>query len=347
LSLPKPPPPTLGRYEVGPKIGGGGMADVYVGRGVSDRGLEELVALKVMHQKFGRDPNFLRMFSDEAKILARFSHPNIVRTIESGITSEYRFIAMDLLSGRTLMDVWEALVARGERLSFRHGAWICARVADALHAAHELRDQRGQPLSVVHRDVNPSNIFLTYEGVPKLIDFGLVKARDRRTKSAEGVIKGKFAYLAPEQLSEFPVDRRIDLYALGATLWEVGTMRRLFRRETDIDTLRAIHEGNVPDPRGIVDDYPDELRAVLLHALARNPEERYATADLMRDDLDAFVDDAAGEMTAEVAALVARLFPGEEQRHLAWQREAVAVRVLATVAPPPSNQMQDGDEIIP
>ncbi len=318
------------------------MADVYVGRGLTDHGHDELVALKVMHQKFIRDPNFLRMFSDEAKILARLSHPHIVRTIESGITSEHRFIVMDLLSGRTLMDVWDALATRGERLSLRVGAWICARVADALHTAHELRDRRGEPLSVVHRDVNPYNVFLTYEGVPKLIDFGLAKARERRTRSAEGVIKGKFPYLAPEQLSEFPVDRRIDLFALGATLWELGTMRRLFRRDTDLETIRAIFDANVPDPRELVRDYPDELRAVLLSALARKPDERYASADVMRDDLDAFVEDAANEIPGEVAALVARLFPGEEQRHIAWEREAIAVRVLATVAPPPSRMEGEG-----
>lgn len=318
------------------KVGGGGMANVYIGRGVSDDGAEELVALKVMHHEHGRDPKYLRMFSDEAKILQRLSHPNIIRTIESGITREHRFIVMELLAGRTLADVWDLLAARGERLSLRLGAWICARVADGLHAAHELTDRYGEPMAIVHRDVNPSNIFLTHAGVPKLIDFGLAKARVRRTKSAEGIVKGKCPYLAPEQISTRTLDRRADLYALGTTLWEAGTMSRLFKRDTDVATVRAILDAKIPDPRELVEGYPDALSATVLRALARDPDERYQTAEALRQDLDAFVDDGTGDPSRELAALVSRLFPGEAEKHSSWRRDAIATRVLATIPPPPS-----------
>jgi serine/threonine-protein kinase len=332
----EPPPPSfLGRYEVGAKVGVGGMANVYVGRGVSDDGVEELVALKVMLHEYGRDPKYLRMFSDEAKILARVSHPNVIRTIESGITSEHRFIVMELLAGRTLADVWDLLAVRGERLAIRLGAWICARVADGLHTAHDLTDGAGVPLSIVHRDVNPSNIFLTHAGVPKLIDFGLAKARVRRTQSADGIVKGKVPYLAPEQISRRPIDRRIDLYALGTTLWECGTMARLFKRDTDVATLTAIREAKIPDPRELVEGYPDRLAAIVLRALARDPDERYATAGAMKEDLDAFVDDERGEMSGQLAVLVSRLFPGEARKHSVWKDDAIATRDLATVPPPP------------
>jgi eukaryotic-like serine/threonine-protein kinase len=310
------------------------MASVHLGRGVSDDGVAELVALKVMHEEHGSDPKFLRMFSDEARILARLSHPNIVRTIEYGIAKDHRFIAMELLAGRTFADVWDLLAARGERLSLRLGAWICARVADGLHSAHELTHD-GAPMSVVHRDVNPSNIFLTYDGVPKLIDFGLAKARIRRTKSVEGTVKGKFPYLAPEQLTTRPIDRRVDIYALGTTLWEAGTMVRLFKRSTDQATIRAIIDAKVPDPRELVEGYPDDLAAIVLRALARDPDDRYATAAEMKEGLDAFVKDVDGDMREELAAAVSRLFPGEAEKHAIWRRAALSISTLARTPPPP------------
>ena len=352
--LSSPPPTTLGRYEVGTKVGGGGMAVVYVGRGIGDDGSEELVALKVMRDEYGQDPRFLRMFSDEARILARLSHPNIIRTIESGITRDHRYIVMELLAGRTLADVWEARKAAGEQLPWRLGAWICARVADGLHAAHEMHDARGEPLAVVHRDVNPSNIFLTHSGEVKLIDFGLAKARVRRTRSVDGIVKGKFPYLAPEQLTGRSVDRKIDLFALGTTLWELATMRRLFKRESDLDTLRAVRDCVIPDPRELVAGYPDRLAAVTMSALARVPEERIESADAMRAELDAFVCDSPSDaMSAELAALMVELFPGDKDRYSRWERKAIAQRVLATVPPPPmplavasSDLLVDGAEMV-
>jgi eukaryotic-like serine/threonine-protein kinase len=286
------------------------MAHVYVGRAIAADGREELVALKVMRDEYGHDPKYLRMFSDEAKILAKLSHPNIVRTLEYGITSEHRYIVMELLAGRSLADVWDLLAARNERLSIELGAWICARVAEGLHAAHELTDDRGEPLSVVHRDVNPSNILLTYSGDVKLIDFGLAKARARREHTVGGIVKGKMPYLAPEQITLTPIDRRTDVYALGTTLWEAGTMRRLFKRDTDLETLRAVREAAVPDPRTHFAAYPDPLAKILARALESNREKRYATAEELQLDLDAFLAGRAGSPKHELAALLLRLFPG-------------------------------------
>jgi eukaryotic-like serine/threonine-protein kinase len=325
----------LGRYEVGPRVGGGGMAHVYVGRGISDDGREELVALKVIRDEYGRDARHLRMFSDEAKILARLSHPNVIQTLEYGITRDHRFIAMELLAGRTLADLWDALVERGGRLPYRLGAWICAQVAAGLHAAHELTDEHGAPLSVIHRDVNPWNVFLTYSGEVKLIDFGLAKARVRRERSIDGLVKGKMAYLAPEQLRVGPIDRRVDIYALGTTLWELGTLTRLFKRDTDVDTLLAIRQAHVPDPRGVATDYPDALHAVVDRALQRSPDERHQDADTLRRELDAFVATPDAEMRRDLAALLGKLFRGEDAQHSSWRREAVSLRPLATMPPPP------------
>src|SRR5262249_39056041 len=154
-----------------------------------------------------------------------------IQTLEYGISGRHRYIAMELLSGRTFADVWDLLAHRGEKMDLRLGAWICARVAEGLHSAHELVDEEGSPLNVIHRDVNPTNIFLTHGGDVKLIDFGLAKARVRVSKSADGIVKGKIPYLAPEQASGKPIDRRVDIYALGTTLWEAATMKRLFKRD--------------------------------------------------------------------------------------------------------------------
>jgi eukaryotic-like serine/threonine-protein kinase len=333
----------LGRFEVGVRVGGGGMADVYVGRGPDKDGRDELVAIKVIREALGNSPKYQRMFSDEAKLLALLSHPNLIRTIEYGVANDRPYIVMELLAGRSLLQVWRALVASGEALPIHLGAWICARIADGLHAAHELSDSAGASLAVIHRDVNPSNIFLTHAGEVKLIDFGLAKARARLTSTGKGMVKGKAAYIAPESLARIGIDRRVDVFALGTTLWELGTMQRLFRRKTEFDTVEAIVACNVPDPRSIRTGYPNDLCAVVLRALKKDRDERYPTAAAMRDDLDAIVASAStlsasaisAAMSSELAALVTRLFPGEGERHASWRHEATLTKVLLSLIPPP------------
>ncbi len=325
---------TLGRFEVGAKIGGGGMATVYLGREMRDDGTEELVALKVIRDELANDEQFTAMFVDEAKILARLSHPNVIQTLEYGVTDAHRFIAMELLNGRTAADVWDVLLGEGERFDVGLTAWICARVADGLHSAHELVDEDGSPLGVIHRDVNPTNIFLTHTGEVKLIDFGLARAKVRVSKSADGIVKGKIPYLAPEQALGLPIDRRIDVYALGTTLWEMATMKRLFKRENDIATLKAIRDARIPDPRADQPDFPEALWKIIERALRRDRDERYQTAAEMRTDLDAFARLSAPHMP-KAAALVSRLFPGGEARQAKWLRDAASVRVASTTTLPP------------
>ncbi len=334
LPLPSKPPKTLGRFEVGAKIGGGGMATVYLGREVREDGSEALVALKVIRDEFVNDEQFTAMFVDEAKILARLSHPNVIQTLEYGVTGQHRFIAMELLTGRTVADAWEVVSEAGERFELGTAAWVCARVAEGMHSAHELVDEAGAPLGVIHRDVNPTNIFLTHSGEVKLIDFGLARARVRASKSADGIVKGKIPYLAPEQAHGKPIDRRIDVYALGTTLWEMSTMKRLFKRDNDVATLRAIRDAHVPDPRDEDPDFPEALWKIIDRALRRDRDERYATAEEMRTDLDAFAR-ATGPHAPKLAAFVERLFPGGEERQTKWLRDAAAVRIPAgTMAPP-------------
>jgi serine/threonine-protein kinase len=307
------PPKQLGKYEVGAKIGGGGMATVYIGRAEREDGTEERVALKVIRDELANDERFKSMFIDEAKILAQLSHPNVIQTLEYGVTGHHRFIAMELLSGRTYFDIWEVLSSAGDRMPVWLAAWVCARIAEGLHSAHELADDTGQSLHVIHRDVNPGNIFLTHSGEVKLIDFGLAKARVRLSKSEDGIVKGKIPYLAPEQAHGRPIDRRIDVYALGATLWESVTMKRLFKRDTDVDTLRAIRDAKIPDVRTLVPDFPPDLWYIIEKALRVDRDARYETADELRKELDEFIGARAPQMKDELAALLTRLFPGQEE----------------------------------
>ena len=314
------------------------MAAVYVAR--RDDG--EIVALKMIRDEFARNKEFLTMLLDEAKIVGHLRHPNIVRYHELCNEEGTAFIAMELLFGQSLWSVWEACRERGVRLRYDMIAWIGARVADALHYAHELRDgeggrgdadadtgtgadakgEPGNPLGIVHRDVNATNIFVTYDGEIKVIDFGLAKAANRASKTAAGVIKGKVAYMSPEQAVGAPVDRRTDVFALGTTLWEIACDRRLFKHADEVETLKRVHAAEVPDPTRLVDGFPPALWAVLKRALARDPEERYQTAAELARELDGFA--GTGVDAAVVADVMRELFAKERARQEAWINDASA-----------------------
>ncbi|MCL2448389.1 MAG: protein kinase [Polyangiaceae bacterium] len=235
-----------------------------------------------------------------------------------GHDGKRHFLAMEVLRGHTLLETWEVARARATRLPREVVAWIGARVADGLHHAHELRDDGGKLAQVVHRDVNPANVFLTREGIPKIIDFGLAKARDRITSTAVGIIKGKLAYLAPEQAHGHAIDRRVDVFALGVTLWELTLDRRLFKESDDVETLRRVREASAPDPTSIDPNYPPALARVLMRALARDPATRFATAKELRDALDGVVAQGPRVDAARVRELLAQLFAGAPRA--AWER---------------------------
>ncbi|MGO9833566.1 MAG: serine/threonine protein kinase [Polyangiaceae bacterium] len=309
----------LGDYDVVAPISEGGMASVWLGR--SSTHPEQLVALKVIRPEHGRNKDFVAMFMDEVGLASRLSHTNIVSVRGAGHDGKQHFLVMDLLRGHSLLEVWKTAHARGKRLPWEVVAWIGARVADALHYAHELVDETGKALHVVHRDVNPANILLTREGVPKLIDFGLAKARDRIASTAFGVVKGKLAYLAPEQALGKPADRRSDIFALGVTLWETSLDRRLFFDETDVETIRRVREADVPDPTTLLDGYPRALADAISRALAPDPNDRWQTAAQFRDALDAFLTSAGYTVDAStLSTLLAELFA--DTPPAAWERLA-------------------------
>jgi serine/threonine-protein kinase len=316
---PSAAPGRLGRYEVCAKIADGGMAAVYVAR--RDDG--EVVAVKMIREEFAKNADFLTMLLDEAKIVSHLRHPNIVRYQELGRDEQgHAFLVMELLYGQSLWAAWERCRLRGVRLRYDVIAWIGARVADGLHYAHELIGDDGRSADIVHRDVNATNIFVTYGGDIKIIDFGLAKATNRASKTAAGVIKGKVAYMSPEQAVGAPVDRRTDVFALGTTLWELSCDRRLFKHTDEVETLRRVHAADVPEPTKIVAGYPPELARIVRRALARDKERRYPTAEEMARALDTF---AGGTANAGVVADVMReLFADDYARQAAWVAEASA-----------------------
>lgn len=315
-------PTQLGRFDVLAKIASGGMASIYLGRAA-----EGVVALKVMRSdKSEEDDELVHMFVDEANLLARLEHPHIVRTIEVGVDQGQRFIAMELLMGMTLANVYEACAARSLRLEPDLIAYIGARIGEGLHHAHDLKDDDGNSAFLIHRDVNPANVFITFEGGIKLFDFGMAKTQMRTTaKTAPGVVKGKLSYLAPEQIMQLTLDHRADVFGLGTTLWELCAMKRLFQRETDVETVRAVHVGAIPDVRSVVGAIPPELAAIVDKALQRNREHRYNTAAELAAALDVLAAGRAATAPQRLSAMLDSLFPDERKRQRGWLKPSVNV----------------------
>jgi serine/threonine-protein kinase len=315
------------------------MATVYLGRRAEGPHKGDLAAVKVMLSDLRKEKEFVEMFADEAKLLSRLDHPNISKTIEVGHADHVGYIAMELLLGRTLADTWDAAAEAG--ISFRLDlvAWIGGQVARALHYAHELKDDDGSSFELIHRDVNPTNIFLCYDGGIKLFDFGLAKSVRRKAKTRSGIVKGKVAYLSPEQLSQMPLDRRSDIFSLGTTLWEMTTMTRLFKRESDAESLFAIRDAIIPDPRETVAGYPDALWEIVRKSLAKNRDDRYQTAGELEGALQAFVkSQGVDDMRGFTGALLHRLFPDERQKQTGWlatmATSPIAMMSTHTIAPP-------------
>jgi serine/threonine-protein kinase len=298
------------------------MASVYLGSQV-EGGNNRLVALKVIKEVYSLNHEFVTMFSDEAKLVSRLSHPNIVQVYELGAEGNRLFMAMEFLNGQSLWHVWNACRERGVRLRYDVAAWIGARVAEGLHHAHEFRDPKGNMLNIVHRDVNASNIFITYDGQVKVIDFGLAKVANRLSKTRLGMVKGKLAYMSPEQAVGQPLDRRTDIFALGTTLWEVTADQRLFKAEDDTETLERVHAAVVPDPTQLVDGYPQELWLSLRRALQRDPNARFRDCSEMAVALDRFaMSEGRAINQTVIAGIMQALFAEEKAAHEKWIAEA-------------------------
>src|SRR6201996_1961668 len=226
----------LGRYRVVDEIGVGGMASVHLARMDGPGGFQKWVAIKKIHPHLVEDESFVQMFLDEARVAARISHPNVATVFDLGKHDETYWIAMEYLHGEPLREVMRRTEELAAPMPPEIGCRVIADAAEGLHAAHELLGKNGEKLGLVHRDVTPHNLFVTYEGTTKVVDFGIAKFSSRMSSTRAGTLKGKLAYMSPEQVHGEQIDRRTDLFALGVVLWELTTGQRLFRSESDLDT---------------------------------------------------------------------------------------------------------------
>ena len=278
-------PQRVGRYDVVGRLDVGGMAEILLGQLRGARGFEHPVVIKRILPHLASDPSFVEMFLDEASIAAGIRHPNVVHVHELGQEGDDLFLVMEYLEGEPAHGVQLRAAARGIPLDPGICAWIVAQAAAGLHAAHELTTPDGRVRNVVHRDVSPQNVFITYTGQVKVLDFGIAKAADRNTKTDTGLVKGKFNYMSPEQCRGEPVDRRTDVFALGVVLYELLTGRRLFKRSTQAATIRAVLEHEVVPPSELVPDIPPALESACMKALSRSRKRRYQSAAELRRDL--------------------------------------------------------------
>jgi len=302
----------IGRYVVVRKLAEGGMAEIFLAAAQGPEGFEKEVVIKRIRSGFATDPSFIQMFVEEAKVVSRLNHANIVQIIDFARHEETYYLAMEYVRGRSLSEAHK----RARELSVPLPAVLVAHlgqeVARGLAYAHRLSDG-GRPLELVHRDVTPHNVLLSYDGAVKLTDFGIAKASNRATSS--GMLKGKFAYMSPEQARGEHVDPRTDVFALGITLWELLTAGRLFDAESDVGVLRAVQEREVLAPSILNPEVDDELDRVILRALERDPSRRYQSAqELERALAHIVLRTARSPDDTDVGAWMRELFPIEAKR---------------------------------
>jgi serine/threonine-protein kinase len=286
------------------------MAEILLGRVSGPNGFERPVVIKRILPHLASVPEFRQMFLDEARIVARIRDDNVVQVHELGTDGDELFLVMEYLEGESVGGLLRRLVAREEALDPWLACHIVAEAAAGLHTAHELTSDSGEPLGLVHRDVSPQNAFVTYAGRIKLLDFGIAKVADRTVRTATGQLKGKFQYMSPEQCLGKPLDRRSDIWALGVMLYELTTLSQPFKRANELLTFKAICEDPVPRPGQGRSDYPPCLEPIVIRALSRDPDLRFATAkDMRRALLSAMRElEGQGEVGDALAALMEREF---------------------------------------
>jgi serine/threonine protein kinase len=322
----------LGPYELVRKIAAGGMAEIFLARHWGPGGFFRDVVIKRLFRHLAENPKQLRMFQDEARLLAALSHPNIPQVYEIGSADGYWFIAMEYVDGPTVADAVQLGVRNGIPLPVPVAIGIVMQTCEALHHAHERADRARRPLRIVHRDVTPQNVMLTRDGVAKLMDFGIASTAARKESEA-GAVRGTFSYMAPEQIRARPLDKRADVFALGVILYELTTGTRLFRG-SDVQVMTQVVEQDVPPPSSRVADYPADLEQIVLHTLARDRGRRVPSTAHLAQRLEELAQ-RNGILVGPraVARWVGQVLPAERLRE----------EELAMVAPPPEFRADAGN----
>jgi TonB family protein len=304
-----------GRYRLLATLGRGGMADVYLGAAAGPAGFNKLVVIKRLRNGTD-DPALVEMFLDEARLAARLNHPNIVHTYEVEESPEGYLLVMEYLEGQSMRRMAKAMRVHEGRFDPMLAAHLIGDVLEGLHYVHEMRDYDGSPLGIVHRDVSPQNIFVTYDGTVKVLDFGIAKGALNATETQSGVLKGKISYMAPEQVGGNAIDRRADVFSAGVVLWELLTGEKLFKGDM-MEALRSVMSSPIPVPSSLARDVPYELDAIVLKALERDPQDRFETALAMNKALSEVVRRSGFVVRREDVAVRMQEFFGEARETMA------------------------------
>jgi eukaryotic-like serine/threonine-protein kinase len=319
---------TFGRYQLLKKVAKGGMGEIFLARQQGVQGFEKLLVVKKILAHHNEEDEFIKMFLDEARITAGLNHPNIAQIFDLGEQDGSYYIAMEYVRGEDVRRIWKRMHERKQKMPPGIVARIVADAAAGLDFAHRAVDSKGRHLGLIHRDVSPQNILVSFEGGVKLIDFGVAKAAGRMQQTAAGVLKGKYAYMSPEQAAGDEIDHRSDIFALGVVCCELLTDGRLFKRETDTQTLKAVTECQVIPPSQIVPSVPTSLDALVLKALARNRDNRFRDAQEMRLAFEEWIVEArAPGSAAHLAQFMQTLYTeriAEERRlgHPPWDEQS-------------------------
>ncbi|MCB9525047.1 MAG: serine/threonine protein kinase, partial [Myxococcales bacterium] len=325
-------PQRFGKYTLLKRLATGGMAEIFLAHQRGLGGFEKEVVVKRLLPEHAQNEELVAMFLDEARIAAHLTHPNIAQIYDLGAIEDGYFIAMEYVRGVDLRRLCSHGIAVNNYLPLNHAVRIMAEVCDALAYAHTRTDTDGRPMNIVHRDVSPTNILVTYDGGVKLVDFGIAKAANKATVTRSGQVKGKFGYMAPEQARGDEVDARTDLFAVGINLYEITVGQRLFKGGTDLETLEQVEHCHVPPPRHVDARFPEGLERVIMRALAKGPDDRYPSARDMQMALEEFL---AGAGLRSTAGMLAGYMRHIFRDQLALEAdEASRLRALVRSLPP-------------
>jgi len=300
----------FGKFQLLKKIAAGGMAEIHLAKQRGMEGFEKLVVIKMILPNLVSNNEFVQMFLDEARLAAKLNHPNIVQIFDMGKAGGTFFIAMEYIQGENLRAIVKACRKSGRTMPIEHTVKIISQAAEGLYYAHSKTDVAGNPLNIVHRDISPQNIMVSFDGVVKVVDFGIAKAATQYQETRAGVLKGKYSYMSPEQCTGQPVDARSDIFALGIVLWELATGTRLYKQSSELMILKEITEGVVPPPRQINQQVPAELEAIILKALAKSTAHRFPDSLQMHLALEEFLkNQQLTSSTVHLSAFMRGLFP--------------------------------------
>jgi eukaryotic-like serine/threonine-protein kinase len=329
-------PTIIGRYALYDEIASGGMATVNIGRLLGPVGFSRTVAIKRMHANLAKDPEFVSMFLDEARLAARIRHPNVIGTLDVVALSGELFLVMEYVHGESLFRLMKTARDRGTPIPLPIASAIIIGVLDGLHAAHEATNEREEPLSIVHRDVSPHNVIVgASDGLARVLDFGIAKAADRTHSTRDGQIKGKLSYMAPEQLSSEFVDRRSDIYSASVVFWEAITGARLFPGESELKSMVMKVLSTEPDPPSrYVPGLSPEVESLVMRGLKKDPAERFQTAREMARQLQRAVPIAAASDVAEWVQSMAGSVIGERAKRVAIIEQMTPTNLTRPSVPP-------------